>query len=158
MNRADKAGFIYRAFYYLRVGYSLYLSFPLTLINTLVLIYYFAVKGSDLPGWLGQHKFLIFSGLVVLVVLPLAIFLGWVHFKRLPVFAAEADLYVEANPYYYKLPPGLNREVVAPAWLAFARANKRLLEEEGLLTEEDEKIINDILEKAEKLRLGESVS
>lgn len=157
MNRIDKAGFIYRAFYYFRVGYSLYLSFPLTFINTLVLIYHFTVKGSVLLGRLEQHKFLIFSGLAVLVVLPLAIFLGWVHFKRLPVYVAEMDLDVEANPYYYKLTPGLNREITALAWLSFTRASKRLLEEEGLLTEEDEKIIKDILEKAEKLRFGGSV-
>ena len=46
MNYHKKAGLKYRAFYYLRTGYKLYLAFPLTITNTLVILYYFMIRGN----------------------------------------------------------------------------------------------------------------
>lgn len=155
MNYNQKAGRIYRAFYFLRTGYKLYLAFPLTLTNTLVIIYYFLIRGRIFI-WFTQHKFLAFSAVGLGVVLPLASFLGWLHLKRLPGYAAEADLIVESNPYYYKLAPGIQREVLALSWQAFALVNKLLLKKEGLLAEEEECIVNKLIEQSQQLKRGES--
>ena len=156
MNKAEKAGVLYRAFYYLRTGYKLYLAFPLTLTNTLVILYYYLIRGTRF-FWLAQHKFLAFSIVGLGIIVPIAAFFGWVHMKRIPGYAAEADLQVESNPYMFKLAPGLWREIYARAWLAFAKANKHLLIEEGLLTEHDERVLYNIIEQTERLRRGESV-
>ena len=156
MNRAKKAGLKYRTFYYLRTGHKLYLAFPLTLTNTLVIVYYFLIRGKMFI-WLTQHKFLAFSAVGLGTVLPLTAFLGWLHLKRLPGYAAEADLIVESNPYFYKLAPGVQREINALSWYVFAKASKLLLEVEGLLTKQDEELVNKLIEQSERLRKGESV-
>ena len=106
---------------------------------------------------MSQHKFLAFSAVGLGVILPIAAFLGWLHLKRLPGYAAEADLIVESNPYYYKLAPGIQRKVIAVSWHAFSLANKCLLENEGLLTDEEKLLVDQIIEQSQLLQQGKSV-
>jgi hypothetical protein len=47
---------------------------------------------------------------------PLAIFIGWSHFKRTPLFTSELDIQYEANPYNYKLIPGKEEELLYPMY------------------------------------------
>ena len=49
--------------------------------------------------------------LALVVGVPLAIFMGLFHFKRSQAYSAEVDIGVEANPYYYKVTPGKEREL-----------------------------------------------
>jgi hypothetical protein len=67
---------------------------------------------------------------------------------------SEVDIGVEANPYYYKLTPGHQREVFTPASLEMLRLVKRLAEREGLLKPEEEARINELEEKMELLLKG----
>ena len=64
------------------------------------------------------------------------------------------DISVEANPYYYKLPPGYNKEVYAPAYLELLVQLRRLLDAQGLLTDEDNSRIQALERKLELLIKG----
>jgi len=54
------------------------------------------------------------------------------------VYAAE----VEANPYQYKLPPGMWKELFVPTFLELLRQNRKILAQNNLLSPEDEKVIS----------------
>jgi len=99
--------------YYFRIGYSTYLTFLLGYVSTLVMVYYLAIK--NLPILVDIFpRFVPFAIVALLVGAPLSVLIGWVHLKRSPAYSSEADIGVEANPYTYKLSPGVWREVFAP--------------------------------------------
>jgi hypothetical protein len=141
--------FVMRMWYYFRIGYSTYLTFLLGAANTLVVVYYLAIREMPAIESFFGH-FVPFAIITSLIGIPLSALIGWLHFKRTPAFAAEADIGIEANPYYYKLPPGYNREVFAPLYLEMLELLKRLIEAQGLLPD-DEKSRIDVLQR--KLRL-----
>jgi len=108
-----KLGFGARLWYYFRVGYNTYITFLLGYVTTIVTVYYLAIKS--------MHELLdlfpsltIFAIMVAVVGSIASIGVGWVHMKRSPMYSAEVDIGVEANPYNFKLLPGYNREVYAP--------------------------------------------
>jgi hypothetical protein len=76
--------------------------------------------------------------LETIIGLPLASLVAWLHLKRTPVYAAE----VEANPYQYKLPPGMWKELFVPTFLELLRQNRKILAQNNLLSPEDEKVIS----------------
>jgi hypothetical protein len=122
--------------YYFRVGYSTYLTFLLGYASTLVTLYYLAIK--NMPALLDIFpNFLPFAILSTLVGAPVSVLVGWIHFKRSPLFSSEADIATEANPYYFKVPPGYWQEVIMPFYLESLNLMKRLLEAQQLLPEED---------------------
>ncbi len=142
----------FRSWFYFRTGYSTYLTFIITVLNTMVVVYYLAIK--NVPAL--QTVFPNFTVWAVTLIaggVPLAIFLGWLHLKRSPAYRSEADIAVEANPYYYKLPPGYWREVFAPMWLELLGLNLKLLNKEPL-SEEDQARIKELQTKLEELIRG----
>ena len=78
----------------------------------------------------------------VIVGVPLLILVGYAHYKRTQAFTAEADITVEAYPYWYKLPPGWNKEVVFPLYLTMLNLMIKMSKNEKLSTEEIDKITN----------------
>lgn len=126
-----KKGLPFRAWYYFRMGYATYLTFMIATVNALVTTYYLAIQ--KYPDLLAVFPtFTIWVIFIVLAVTPLAVFLGWLHFKRSPAYRSEMDISVEANPYYYKLPPGYWREALAPAMLEILRLNLKVINKESL--------------------------
>jgi hypothetical protein len=149
----NKAGFLGRVWYYFRIGYSTYLSFLLGFVSTLVTVYYLAIK--NMPSLLNVFPhFVPFSMVAVVVGVPLAVAIGWAHIKRVPAYSAEMDISVEANPYYYKLAPGWQKEVWFPVYLELLVQLRRLLESQNLLSEEDEARIKSLEYKMQKLVEG----
>jgi hypothetical protein len=144
-----KIKFVARLWYYFRIGYGTYLTFLLGYVSTLVTLYYLAIKNMPDLLTIFPH-FLEFVVVGTVFGAPLSIIIGWLHLKRTAAFRAEADIGVESNPYYYKLPPGYNREVFAPLYLELLELLKRLIEAQGLLPD-DEKSRIEVLER--KLRL-----
>jgi len=126
--------FIFRAWYYFRLGYGTYLTFLLGYASTLVTVYYLAVRNAPLLLSLFPN-FLPFAILATVVGAPLAVVIGWVHLKRSQLFSSELDISVEANPYQYKLPPGMAKEVHTPAAILQLRIMRGLAEAHGLLTD-----------------------
>jgi len=137
---------IYRAWYYFRLGYGTYLTFLLGYVSTLITVYFLAIK--NMPPLLDVFPhFLPFAVLATLVGAPLAVVIGWVHLKRSGLFTSELDLAVEANPYQYKLPPGMAKEVSTPTTLMELRILRRLAETNGLLKDSERAQLDDLERK-----------
>ncbi|MEM3094377.1 MAG: hypothetical protein QXX64_01935 [Nitrososphaera sp.] len=150
----NKGRMAFRAWYYLRTGYSIYLALILAGINSLVTVYYLAI--NNIPTL--KIFFPNFSTWVVVIlsiVIPLAIFIGWLHVKRSRAFSSELEVQTEVNPYYYKLPPGYSKELLVPTYLAILNLNLKILNKEPL-TEEEEKQIKGLQKGLEHLINGGS--
>jgi len=127
-----KLSFAGRLWFYFRMGYNTYLTFILGYVTTIVTVYYLAIK--SIPALLNLFPNLTSFAILVAVVGSVAsIGIGWVHMKRSPMYSAEVDVGVEANPYNYKLLPGYNREVYAPVYLELLSQLKTLLASQNLL-------------------------
>ena len=147
-----KARLPFRSWYYFRTGYTTYLAFVLAAINMIVVVYYLAIK--SVPALeTAFPSFAIWALTIISGGVPLAIFLGWLHVKRSPAYSSELDIQVEANPYYYKLPPGFWKEVFAPTYLELLRLNLKVLNKEPL-TEVEQKQIKELQKKLENLISG----
>jgi hypothetical protein len=142
----------FRSWYYFRTGYGTYLTFILTAVNMMVVVYYLAIKNIPVLEIIFP-SFAVWALVITGGGIPLAIFLGWLHVKRSPAFRSEMDIQVEANPYYYKLPPGYWKEVFAPLWLELIRLNLKVLNKEPL-TDEEQKRIRELQAKLESLIEG----
>jgi hypothetical protein len=144
-----KAGLPFRAWYYFRTGYSTYLAFMIATVNTMVTVYYLAIKNiPDLQ--IIFPSFTVWVLFVVFAIAPLAVFVGWLHMKRSPAYRSEMDVTMEANPYYYKLPPGYWREALVPAMLETIRLNLKVMSREPL-TEEEKNSLRDLQAKLQTL-------
>lgn len=137
---------LFRSWYYLRIGYSTYLTFLLGFATTVVTVYYLAI--NSIPALkLVFSSFLLFSIFAAAVGVPLAILAGYVHFKRSRAYSAEMDIAVEANPYYFKITPGKEREVQIPAAIANIDLSLAMARKLGVLTPELESEFLRIREK-----------
>jgi hypothetical protein len=131
-----KLGFIARLWFYFRTGYSTYLTFLLGYASTLVTVYYLAIK--SIPPLLDVFpRFVPFAVLATVIGVPLSIAVGWVHLKRGPLYASEAQISFESNPYYFKAPPGYWKEVVMPSFLELLLLLRRLVEAQIPLPEQE---------------------
>ena len=145
-----------RSWFYFRMGYSTYLTFVMGYISTLVTVYYLAIK--DVPNLLSLFpRFIPFAALSTVIGLPLSIGLGWTHYKRSPAFSAEQDIQAEANPYYFKYPPGYWKEALGPLYLEILLLLTKLSSTQQLLTDEDNKRILQLQEKLRTLNEGAMV-
>ncbi|MGH9922644.1 MAG: hypothetical protein ACRD38_07820 [Nitrososphaerales archaeon] len=139
----------FRSWFYFRMGFHTYLAFILSAINMMVVVYYLAIKSVPVLETIFP-SFVIWALAVSAVGVPLSVFLGHLHVKRSGAFRSELDIQVEANPYYYKLPPGFWKEVFAPTYLELLRLNLKLLNKEPL-TEEEQKHIKELQKRLENL-------
>jgi len=150
---STKIGFIARLWFYFRMGYSTYLTFLLGYLTTLITVYYLAIK--NIPSLLDVFpRFVPFAIMATVIGVPLSVGIGWLHLKRTPAYSSEMDIGVEANPYYYKLPPGYNREVYAPLYIELLAQVMRLLDSQKLLRPEDKARIEEIQGKLQHLKDG----
>lgn len=145
----SRFGFAARLWYYFRIGYSTYLTFALGAINTLVVVWYLAIREIPAIENVFQH-FLPFAVLAALLGVPLSVGVGWIHIKRSPAYSSEMDISVEANPYYYKSPPGYYQEVFFPVF----REMLLFLQEAKPQDDLQKQRINDILRKIDSLIQG----
>lgn len=81
-----------------------------------------------------------------IVGIPLLIFIGYIHYKRSPIYKAEADIGAEANPYNFKLPPGYNPEAVFPLYLLLTQVLLRLVNGEKL-SEDEQRNLEELQKK-----------
>jgi hypothetical protein len=128
------------------LGYSTYLTFLLGYVSTLITVYYLAIK--NMPSLLDVFPhFVPFAVLATVVGVPVAIALGWVHMKRSGLFSSEADISVEANPYQYKLAPGMSKEVMTPSTLMMLKMLRKIAETNGLLSDSEKAEMDDLEKK-----------
>ena len=128
-----------RAWFYFRQGWTAYFAFIMAAINVLTVTYFLAIE--NYPSL--QVIFPTFVHYIITAVcigVPSLVFVGYVHYKRSAAFAAEADINIEANPYWYKAPPGWNKEVVFPLYLNMINLMIKMSKNEKLTSEEIEKM------------------
>ena len=121
------------------MGLSAYFAFIMAAINVLTVTYFLAI--DNYPSL--QVIFPTFVHYIITAVcigVPSLVLVGYVHYKRSAAFAAEADINVEANPYWYKAPPGWNKEVVFPLYLNMMNLMIKMSKNEKLTSEEIEKM------------------
>jgi len=144
---------VYRAWYYFRLGYGTYLTFLLGYVSTLVTVYYLAIR--NMPDLLRIFpRFETFGVLATVIGVPLAVAIGWAHLKRSGLFTSEQDVAVESNPYNYKLPPGYIKEAWVPAMLMQIRLVRKLSEAGGVLTNSEREEVEGIERRIETLLAG----
>jgi hypothetical protein len=147
------SNFIFRMWYYFRIGYATYLTFLLGLATTLVTVYYLAIQ--NIPALLGVFPhFAPFVVISIAVGVPLSCGVGWYHLKGTTLWQSELDISVEANPYYYKMFPGYWKEAFTPVYLEVLRGIKKVLENQNTLSEDDKKRIEDLEQKLQTLIEG----
>jgi len=149
----DLRRYLFRSWYYFRLGYGTYATFLLGYVTTLVTVYYLAIKNVPDLLELFPH-FATFAVVATVVGGPVIVLIGWAHLKRSQAYSAELDISYEANPYLYKMYPGYWSEAFTPLYLEIARFLKAISEREGLLSEEDRKRLDEIERKLEVLTQG----
>jgi len=108
-------------------------------INVLTVTYFLAIENYPVL----QAIFPTFGHYIAIVVgigVPLLVLVGYFHYKRSQAYAAEAEINIEANPYWYKIPPGWNREVVFPLYLNMINLMLKMSKNEKLAPDEIEKM------------------
>ena len=91
-----KATLLYRGWRYFRDGFSLYITYPLSIFNFLTLTYYLMAERIPIL----QQVFPDFSLFVItafLIVAPLGVILGYVHLRRSRVYSTEVQVATECN-------------------------------------------------------------
>lgn len=135
-----------------RNGHGLYLAFALSFISFVVINY-------NLLG-LVQRVFpniLVFAFVFAVIYIPLATLVGykWHRKKQMPTDLGIATI---TNPYNYKaIPQGKEMLLGLPAQRLALVFNRRLWKKFGLLSPEEEQLIEELIEKTDRLLRGEKL-
>ena len=108
-------------------------------VNVLTVTYFLAIENYPVL----QVVFPTFVHYIVAAAcigIPALIFAGYVHYKRSAVFATEMEINYESNPYWYKAPPGWNKEVVFPLYLNMINLMIKMSKNEKLTPDETKKM------------------
>ncbi len=126
---------VFRLWWYTRQGYQNYLAFFLVGINTLTVTYFLAIERAPFL----ESVFPTFLSYVIILMgigLPMLAVIGYIHFKKVPGYGAQASSTVENNPYVYKLPPGWNKNVNMPYFLLQSKILMKIAQNEKVSEEE----------------------
>ncbi len=151
---------IYRIWYYFRVGYSTYLSLPISFIGFLTIVYATIIQPLNASGPLSYvtSNVVAFLATIAAFVTPIAVLAGYLHLKFTGAWPSELDITVEANPYNYKAIPGKERDARIPYELMTLQLLRRIAEREGIISNEELKILAGIEFKMRLLIEGKMVS
>ena len=131
----------FRAWFYFRQGWTAYFAFIMAAVNMLTVTYFLAIE--NYPSLQGIFPtFVHYILIAVFIGVPLLILVGYAHYKRSAAYSAEADINVESYPYWYKLPPGWNKEVVFPLYLLMINLMIKISKNEKLSTDEMKEMSN----------------
>jgi len=118
--KSTKQNLAYRTWFYFRQGWSIYFAFIIAAVNTMITTYYLAIeKIPSLNSIFPSFEY--YLATFVLIGIPLLIIIGYFHFKRTAGFAAETEVFVESNPYMYRIRPGHDTVVLFPFFLLFTK-------------------------------------
>jgi|TARA_B110000438_G_scaffold289808_1_gene324786 hypothetical protein len=134
------------------MGWSTYFAFVLAAVNTLTVTYYLAIEKAPFLQEIFS-SFLIYILFAVSIGIPLLIGIGYIHYKKSPSFTSESDITVESYPYYYKLTPGFDREVVFPLYMMMTKMMKTISSGEKF-TDDELKEIDVLQDKIDLLLKG----
>ncbi len=146
-----------RSWYYFRIGYGTYLTFPLGYIGFLALIYQYFVLPLKLNLGILTSNVIIFEIAVAVFMTPAGIILGYLHLKQTKAWTAEVEIGVEANPYNYKVTPGKEREAYAPITLVTLQLVRKIAEKDNILTSEEKQQLEVLESKMNILLQGKYI-
>ena len=147
---------MFRAWFYFRTGYGLYLAFLIGFASNIVVLYKLAVADNTYLAPIFPHL-TVFGIVALIVAAPIAIFSGLYHMKRTGAFAADAAVQTESNPYVYRAVPGKEKEVFVPLMILTARGLIRVMEQLKTLTPDEKREFENVLAKAEVLLKGQPI-
>ncbi len=147
----------YRSWYYFRIGYGTYLTFPLGYIGFLALIYQYFVLPLNLNLGILTSNVAIFEIAVAIAMTPAGIMLGYLHLKHTKAWQTEIEVGVEANPYNYKVTPGKEREAYAPITLVTLQLVRKIAEKNNILTSEEKRQLEVLESKMNILLQGKYI-
>jgi len=132
-------GFMFRAWFYFRMGWSTYFAFIFSAVNTLVVTYYLAI--AKIPTLVNIFpSFINYAVTLVLLGVPLLVLFGWLHYKKSQAFSAEQDISYESSPYFFKLAKGHQRLVNAPFQILVLELMEKIAKNEKLSETDKEEI------------------
>jgi len=142
----------FRAWFYLRMGYSVYWAFLFMGINTLTVTYFLAI---DRAPFLKEvfPSFLHYAVVMILVAIPILVLSGFIHYKKIPGYKSDAEVTIESNPYQFKLPPGWWLHVIMPYFRLQSEILMKVAENKKLTDEEISKM-NELQKKMDHLING----
>lgn len=138
LGKMDLRRLVLRGWFYFRMGYSLYLTYPVALFGYASSIYYLAVKSIPFLNNLFPQFHIFLATAVVLLPIVGASF-GWLHYKKMPFHVAELDIQNEASPY--------STEIVTPVTLPSLRVLSELGKQHGIDCSDLDRIIRTTEEK-----------
>ena len=118
-----------------------YVVFMLGVLNTLTLTFYLIVDNYPELDSIFPN-FTSYAMIISMVGFPLMILLGYMHIRRSSAYRSEVEVSIETNPYTYKLPPGIHREVLAPFFYEALGILKKTDTGEALSSEEIQSLNN----------------
>lgn len=127
----------FRAWFYFRQGWSTYFAFLFAGINTLTVTYYLAIEKYPTL----QQIFPTFGQYVVIVAaigIPILVAVGYAHYKKTPSYRAEADVWVESNPYQARVL--VNSELLLSLTLKLTEVIGKISKNEKISDEDFEQI------------------
>jgi hypothetical protein len=130
----------YRSWFYFRTGWSTYFAFVFAAINTLVVTYYLAIE--KVPNL--KEVFPTFTYYAIFMIgigIPALILFGYAHYKKSGAYRSEANISAEANPYYYRLPPGYTIDVLFPLHLKMSQLLVKIILKETVSKEEIDELV-----------------
>ena len=92
----------FRAWFYFRQGWSVYFAFIFAAINMLTVTYFLAIENYPTL----KEVFPSFEQYVLIAVVigvPLLTLIGYAHYKKTPSYRAEADVWMESNPWQARI-------------------------------------------------------
>ena len=145
----------FRAWFYFRQGWGTYFAFVLAAVNTLTVTYYLAIEKAPILKDIFP-SFVFYMIFTISIGIPLLIFVGYLHYKKSPSFTSEADISVESFPYYYKLTPGFDKQVVFPLYMMMTKMMKKMSTGEKF-TDDELKELDELQKKIDLLINGDMV-
>ena len=127
----------FRAWFYFRQGWSTYFAFIFAGINTLTVTFYLAIEKYPIL----QQIFPTFGQYVLIIAgigIPLLAVVGYAHYKKTPSYRAEADVWVESNPYWARVL--VNSEIILKSNQTLMQLITKILRNEKLSNEDFEQI------------------
>jgi len=147
---------LFRAWFYFRTGYGLYLALPIGFASNAVILYKLGVADNK---YLAPFfpSLTVFGIITLIAAAPVAILSGLYHMKRTGAFAADAAVQTESNPYVYRAVPGKEKEVMLPLMILTARGLAQVMDQLKTMTPEERSRFEEVLAKADMLLKGQSV-
>lgn len=119
------------------MGWSNYLTFVFSAINTLTVTYYLAIEKAQSINFLFP-SFIHYVLLVTSIGIPILIAIGYLHFKKSDAYRAEADISFESHPHLKRILQ--NTESILPIYLKMSEAMVKISKNEKLSDKEIEEI------------------